>query len=208
MLVAALLAVAAQTATAREPAGRTPPAATETTADGSPPQEDLPVRRPASTSTDRGPAGHPVRESAPSAPSKTTASETSPADDVATGTTKPGCGREGCTRCQPQAPTCKPKWEDKKTKKARFSMTCDFECVRPWEPYHQGDCCEEKTTPCGEVHVKKRLFKTEEERVERVLKYEVVMKPAPPCCPDEPECGCLGCRCLGATFHRLFAWCR
>ena len=118
-----------------------------------------------------------------------------------------GCGKPGCTVCSCQVPTCKPKWEDKKTKKAKFTMKCDFECARPWEPYHQGHCCEEKTTPCGDVYTKKKLFKTEEEKVERVLKYEVVMKPAPPCCDPAPACCCLGCRCLGDAFQRIFSWC-
>jgi len=118
-----------------------------------------------------------------------------------------GCGKPGCTSCIPRIPTCKPTWEDKKTKKATFAMKCDFECTRPWEPYHQGNCCEEKTTPCGNVHTKKKLFKTEEEKVERVLKYDVVMKPAVPCCEPEPACRCLGCRCLGSAFERVFGWC-
>lgn len=118
-----------------------------------------------------------------------------------------GCGKPGCTSCIPQVATCKAKWDDKKTKKATFAMKCDFECARPWEPYHQGNCCAEKTTPCGNVHTKKKLFKTEEEKVERVLKYEVVMKPAAPCCEPEPGCCCLGCRCLGSAFERVFSWC-
>ena len=103
--------------------------------------------------------------------------------------------------------TCRATWEDKKTKKATFAQKCDFECSRPWEPYHQGNCCEEKTTPCGDVRTKKKLFKTEEEKVERVLKYEVVMKPAAPCCEPQPSFCCLGCRCLGSAFERLFSWC-
>jgi len=118
-----------------------------------------------------------------------------------------GCGKPGCTSCIPQVATCKAKWDDKKTKKATFTQKCDFECTRPWEPYHQGTCCEEKTTPCGDVRTKKKLFKTEEEKVERVLKYEVVMKPAAPCCEPEPTCRCLGCRCLGSAFERVFSWC-
>lgn len=118
-----------------------------------------------------------------------------------------GCGKPGCTSCIPQVATCKAKWDDKKTKKATFTQKCDFECTRPWEPYHQGNCCEEKTTPCGNVHTKKKLFKTEEEKVERVLKYEVVMQPAAPCCEPEPACCCLGCRCLGSAFERVFSWC-
>jgi len=144
----------------------------------------------------------------PAAPGPSDGSKASEKKDDGGATSKgKGCGKPDCATCSCQVPTCKPKWEDKKTKKATFTMKCDFECVRPWEPYHQGHCCEEKTTPCGEVHTKKKLYKTEAEKVERVLKYEVVMKPAPPCCEPAPACCCLGCRCLGAAFQRVFSWC-
>lgn len=206
LFLAVLLAVAVPAAAAPPPARDRAAAATELSPDGSPLPEDLPVRRSAAPSPGPEPAGNPLRGSAaPSAAPAPAAAGTSDAE--APGEPKSACGTQGCTNCRPQIPTCKPKWEDKKTKKATFSMKCDFECVRPWEPYHQGDCCEEKTTPCGDVHVKKKLFKTEVDRVERVLKYEVVMKPAAPCCADEPACTCLGCRCLGSAFGRLFSWC-
>lgn len=163
----------------------------------------------------------PGANTAPSDTSTTKSKSTAPEKDGAgaaekggteTATNVKGCGTTGCTSCTHQVPTCKPKWDDKKTKKATFTMTCDFECTRPWEPYHQGNCCDEKTTPCGNVHTKKKLFKTEEEKVERVLKYEVIMKPAAPCCEPEPACGCfgcrwIGCRWIGSAFERVFSWC-
>ena len=158
------------------------------------PPEDLPAR------PQSGQKVAPVRD--PAAPSQ---SAEQGGDTAAT--KGQGCGKPGCPSCLPQVATCKAKWEDKKTKKATFTQKCDFECSRPWEPYHQGTCCEEKTSPCGDVRTKKKLFKAEEEKVERVLKYEVVMKPAAPCCEPQPTCRCLGCRCLGSAFERLFSWC-
>ena len=157
-----------------------------------PPPEDLPARPP------RGQKVAPVRD--PAAPSQSAEQGGEKA-----ATRVKGCRKPGCTSCIPQVATCKAKWEDKKTKKATFTQKCDFECSRPWEPYHQGTCCEEKTTPCGDVYTKKKLFKTEEESMERVLKYEVVMKPAAPCCEPQPSFCCLGC--LGSAFERLFSWC-
>jgi len=158
------------------------------------PPEDLPTRPRSSQKV------APVRE--PAIPSQS--AENGEDETAAQGQ---GCRKPGCPSCLPQVATCKAKWEDKKTKKATFTQKCDFECSRPWEPYHQGNCCEEKTSPCGDVRTKKKLFKAEEEKVERVLKYEVVMKPAAPCCEPEPACRCLGCRCLGTAFERVFSWC-
>ena len=120
---------------------------------------------------------------------------------------KEGCGQAGCTSCAAKVPVCKPKWEDKKTKRPVFSMKCEWECVRPWEPYCQGACCEEKTTPCAGVYTKKRLYKTEEDRCERVLKYDLEMKPAGDCCDAAPVRDCMGCRLLGETVHHLLSRC-
>lgn len=120
-----------------------------------------------------------------------------------------GCGRQGCTSCGRTVAVCVPKWEDKKTKRPVLSIRCEPQCVRPWEPYCQGDCCEERTTPCGEVRTRKRLYKATEDRTERVLTYEVDVRPAPPACTacaPEPACRCLGCRCLGQTVGRLLHW--
>ena len=193
----AILVATAGVATAAPPdaAGlTTPPRLVQANSSQLLPQEDVPARPPSGQKTP------PVRN--PAAPSQSAEQ----GGDQAAAKGK-GCGKPGCTSCIPQVATCKAKWEDKKSKKAIFTQKCDFECSRPWEPYHQGNCCEEKTTPCGDMHTKKKLFKTEEEVVERVLKYEVVMRPAAPCCEPEPTCRCLGCRCLGSAFERLFSWC-
>lgn len=121
-----------------------------------------------------------------------------------------GCGRHGCTSCGRTMAVCVPKWQDKKTKRPVLSLRCEPQCVRPWEPFCQGDGCEERTTPCGEVRTRKRLYKATEERTERVLTYEVDIHPAPPACapgpPPAPACRCLGCRCLGQTVGRLLHW--
>lgn len=148
-------------------------------------------------STSEGPTADPGRDGAGKGARE---------DGGKTGVKAP-CGKAGCASCTPQVATCRPKWEDKKSKKVHLAIRCEPECVRPWEPYHQGACCEEKTTPCGDVRTRKRLYKTEEDKCERVLKYEVVMKPAAPCCPSGPACGCLGCRSFGPAFERLFGWC-
>jgi len=143
-------------------------------------------------------------------PAATTRGAEAAPDPAATtkdeGTAPASCGRAGCTSCSRQVPVCTPKWKDKTTKRPLFSMACEPECVRPWEPYCQGPCCEEKTTPCGTLKTRKRLYKEVEEHKERVLTYEVDWKPAPPCCPPPPACDCLGCRCLGRTVGRLFHW--
>jgi len=216
-LTLAIMLAAARIATAAPPAIRglpAIPALAQASAANPTPPEELPVRaRPGKDANPLRGAVPPVPEAGGRESTATGASATKETADAkgakeqggADATTKgQGCGKPDCAVCSCLVPTCKPKWEDKKTKKATFTMTCDFECVRPWEPYHQGDCCEEKTTPCGDVRTKKKLFKTEEEKVERVLKYEVAMRPAAPCCEPEPACCCLGCRCLGATFQRLF----
>ena len=185
--------------------------------------EDLPAR-PRATKPSPTDAANPLRPSAaskPAAESKDAAGSTdavaskdaagAPAktdgDGTADAPKKNGCGQAGCTSCVRKVPVCKPKWEDKKTKRPVFTMKCDWECVRPWEPYCQGACCEEKTTPCAGVYTKKRLYKTEEERCERVLKYELEMKPAGDCCNAAPVRDCMGCRILGETVHRLLSHC-
>lgn len=193
----AILVATAGIATAAPPADRlltTPLRLRQADSGQTLPPEDLPAR------PRDGQKAPPVRD--PAAPSPI--AEKGETEAAAKGK---GCGKPGCTSCIPQVAACKAEWEDKKSKKATFTQKCDFVCSRPWEPYHHGNCCEEKTTPCGNVHRKKRLFKTEEEAAERVLKYEVVMRPAAPCCDLEPTCRCLGCRCLGSAFERLFSWC-
>lgn len=172
--------------------------------------EDLPVRKPA-TKASPADTPNPLRQTpsadgAAAAP-KAAADATPRTKDGAPEATQAGCGKAGCTACEPKVPVCKPKWEDKKTKRPVFSMKCEWECVRPWEPYCQGACCEEKTTPCAGVYTKKRLYKSDEERCERVLKYELEMKPAGACCEAAPVRDCMGCRILGETVHHLLSRC-
>lgn len=97
------------------------------------------------------------------------------------------CPGAGCATC----PACRPKWEDKKTKKPRYSQKCAAECVRGFDAWcdgscHPDGCCAEKTSPCGAIFTRKKLFKKDDDKVERVLKYELVQVPVAPC-PAEPS---------------------
>lgn len=96
-----------------------------------------------------------------------------------------GCGHESCTgpSCNPACvPACKGTWEEQKTKKTNYSLECDYACVRGRDRWHAPPPECRCAPPCGDVIVKKRLFKAEgEEQVERVPKYEATMVPAEPC---------------------------
>jgi len=93
------------------------------------------------------------------------------------------CGKAGCTAAAKPActPECKSSWEEKKTKKPQYSLKCEYSCARAAEPWHTGSPECRCRPPCGNVSVKKKLYKTEKEKVERVPKYEVQMVPADPC---------------------------
>lgn len=100
---------------------------------------------------------------------------------VATNLARAGCA--GCTGgCQECVPTCSGTWDEKKSTKPVYSMTCEYACVRGRDAWHSAppDCrCH---PPCGEVIVKKRFFKVDgPEKVERVPKYEVKMAAVEPC---------------------------
>jgi hypothetical protein len=100
-------------------------------------------------------------------------------------------GRGGsCTSCTGQGPgfepRCKPSWDEAKTKQPVYSMKCEYACARGRDSWHAPDAECRCTPPCGKVYVKKRLYKAEEDKVERVPKYEVETVPAQPC-------GCTGC---------------
>jgi len=97
------------------------------------------------------------------------------------------CGRDGCTGDAGPAcvPECRSEWEEKKTKKAVYSMKCEYACARAAEPWHTGSAGCRCRPPCGTVRVKKRLSKAETETVERVPKYTVKMVPAEPCAGDD-----------------------
>jgi hypothetical protein len=98
-----------------------------------------------------------------------------------------GCGRQSCTgpSC---VPACKGTWDEKKARKTDYSLKCDYACVRGRDPWHAPPPECSCAPPCGDVIVKKRLFKADgEEQLERVPKYEVTLVPAEPC-------GCAACR--------------
>ena len=84
------------------------------------------------------------------------------------------CGTAGCT-------ICKPKWEDKKSKKPKYTQKCADECVRGFDAWCDHGCCAEDTPPTAGIFTRKKLFKKDEEKVDRVLKYELVNAPSEPC---------------------------
>lgn len=95
------------------------------------------------------------------------------------------CTGEVCQAC---VPGCKAEWEENKTKKPLYSLTCEYACVRGRDPWHAPPPECRCSPPCGDVIVKKRLYKADgAEKVDRVPKYEVQMMPAEPC-------GCAACR--------------
>ncbi|NDC64436.1 MAG: hypothetical protein EBZ59_10750 [Planctomycetia bacterium] len=97
--------------------------------------------------------------------------------------------RHGCTAAEPCGacvPACSSSWEEKKVKKPKYSMKCDYACDRAYECWCTGPTECRCSPPCGKVFVRKKLFKEETEKVERVPKYEVKMVPAAPC--DCSEC--------------------
>jgi len=100
------------------------------------------------------------------------------------------CDRPSCTDCDSGCdgvPTCKSSWEEKKTKKTKYTMKCEYACDRARESWCTDPAECRCSPPCGNVYVKKRLYKSEgEEKVEKVPKYEVKMAAAEPC--DCPRC--------------------
>jgi hypothetical protein len=94
-------------------------------------------------------------------------------------------GPDGCPACRPD---CKASWEDVKTQQSTYSLTYDYACTRAFDPWHAPNAECRCRPPCGNVIVKKRLYKAKgEETVERVPKYDVQMVPIEPC-------GCAACR--------------
>ncbi|MFM8494536.1 MAG: hypothetical protein ACKOEM_03285 [Planctomycetia bacterium] len=95
------------------------------------------------------------------------------------------CTGDGCRAC---VPGCKATWDEKKTKKTNYSMKCEHACVRGFDSWHAPPPECRCKPPCGDVIVKKKLYKADgKEKVERVPKYEVQMMRAEPC-------GCVACR--------------
>lgn len=99
-----------------------------------------------------------------------------------------GCGRQSCTNCtdqatcQPCEPACKSSWDEKKTKKTKYTMKCEPACARARESWCTGPAECRCSPPCGRIYTKKKLYKEPgEEKVEKVPKYEVKMVPVAPC---------------------------
>ncbi len=96
------------------------------------------------------------------------------------------CTDVGCPAC---VPVCRGSWKEEKTKKPAYSMKCEYACARGRDSWHAPEPECRCTPPCGNVFVKKRLYKTDgREKVEKVPKYEVQMVPAPATCGDEGCC--------------------
>ena len=115
------------------------------------------------------------------------------------------CEQPACTDCNPcsaSVPTCKSSWDEKKTKKTKYTMKCEPACARAAECFCTGPAECRCSPPCGNIYSKKKLYKQPgEEKVEKVPKYEVKMVPAAPC-----DCA----RCSGvcwwnplSVFHYL-----
>ena len=64
-------------------------------------------------------------------------------------------------------------------------MRCEYACARGRDSWHAPEPECRCRPPCGNVYVKKRLYKSDgEEKVERAPKYEVEMVAVEPCtCP-------------------------
>jgi len=114
-------------------------------------------------------------------------------------------GGASCTGGPTCVPACRATWDEKKSSKPKYSLKCEYACVRGRDPWHAPPPECRCRPPCGDVIVKKRLYKADgPETVERVPKYEVRMVPAEPC-------GCAACRAPQAAdwLHplRLLAAC-
>lgn len=123
---------------------------------------------------------------------------------VAVGRARAGCA--GC--CQECVPACRGTWDEKKSSKPVYSMTCEYACIRGRDAWHAPPPECRCHPPCGEVIVKKKFFKVDgPEKVERVPKYEVKMMPVKPC--DAPACHDASRLCWWnpITFlHRCTSW--
>ena len=114
----------------------------------------------------------------------------------------PDCGHAaGCVSCTGDScrgcvPGCKATWDEATTKKPQYSLKCEYACVRGRDSWHAPPPECRCRPPCGDVIVKKRLYKADgPEKKERVPKYEVQMVPAEPC-------GCAACR----RHHTARGW--
>lgn len=96
------------------------------------------------------------------------------------------CDQPSCAGGPACVPACKATWDEKKSSKPKYTMKCEYACVRGRDPWHAPPPECRSCPPCGDVIVKKKAYKTPgEEKVEKVPKYEVTMVPADPCaCAD------------------------
>jgi hypothetical protein len=101
------------------------------------------------------------------------------------------CGHRSCTDtgfCQECVPACKGTWDEKKSSKPKYTMKCEHACARGRDSWHTPPPECRCSPPCGNVYVKKRLYKADgPEKVEKVPEYDVKMVPADPC-------DCAACR--------------
>jgi hypothetical protein len=98
------------------------------------------------------------------------------------------CRHGSCDSCTGPGlePRCKASWDEAKTKQPVYAMKCEYACARARDSWHAPEPECRCSPPGGSLYVKKRLYKTEEHKVERVPKYEVETVPA-------GACGCPAC---------------
>ena len=109
------------------------------------------------------------------------------------------CGRAGCTDqspCEPDVSTCKSTWDKKETRQATYTMKCEPMCERAAECFCTGPVECRCDPPGGSVFTKKKMYKQDAEKVEKVQKYAVQMVPATPC-----DCS----RCAGVCWWNPFS---
>lgn len=99
-----------------------------------------------------------------------------------------GAAGPSCTGCGTAGvPRCRATWEDEKTKDVDYVIRCEYACARGRDSWHAAEPECRCRPPCGQIYVKKRLYKSEgQETVERVPKYDVEMVSPRPC-------GCASC---------------
>lgn len=101
-------------------------------------------------------------------------------------------GSDDCLACMP---ACQATWGEAKSRKPKYSMKCEYGCVRGRDSWHAPPPECRSRPPCGDIIVKKRLYKTDgPEKVERVPKYEVETLAAEPC------------RCISCIGHPPVCW--
>lgn len=120
-----------------------------------------------------------------------------------------GCGHHSCTTAADRhcERVCKSSWDEKRSKTPTYTLECDFLCERARESWHADPAKCRCAPPAGTVFVKKKVFKTVTEEVEKVPKYEVQMVAAPAChgCQHR-DCCCPRWYDLGSALSRLFGF--